>query len=59
MKKNFIISIIIRPNDTCNGPICGFIEKMLTNFKNENIIPAAKTPSDNNIGSNGCQSSRG
>lgn len=59
MKKNLMISIIIRPSDTCNGPKCGFIEKMCTNLRNENIMPAAKTPSDNNIGSYGSHSSRG
>lgn len=56
MKKNLIISMIIRPSDTCNGPRCGFIEKMCTSLRNENIIPAAKTPSDNSIGSYGSHS---
>lgn len=41
------------------GPKCGFIEKMCTNLRNENIIPAANTPSDNSIGSYGSHSSRG
>jgi len=40
-------------------PRCGFIENIWTNFKNEKIIPAAKAPSDNNIGSKGDHCSRG
>lgn len=45
-KKNFMISITIRPKDIWRGPKYGFTEKMYTNFKelvkwnntNENTI---------------------
>lgn len=49
----------MRPKETCSGPKCGLIEKIWTNFKYEKTMPAAKAPSESNIGSNGCQCSRG
>lgn len=27
-KKNFMMSVTMRDNDTCKGPRCGFTEKM-------------------------------
>lgn len=32
-KKNFMMSITIRPNEICKGPKYGFTEKMYTSFK--------------------------
>lgn len=58
MKKNFTISITMRPSEICNGPKCGLMENKCTSFNAENMFAPANKPSAINCGSKSSQCSR-